>query len=323
MIERLRYGTSHGEMEGDLYRPAGHGPYPGVVVCLGVVPFGVDHPQVPRLGRALARSGFAALLYWSPAMRDRRLDPVDSEDIARAYERLIARSDVDAARSGLIGACVGGAFALMAAAQPALRERVVFICAYAPYASMWTLTRDIASASRVRRAIREPWQVDQLTRRVYERTLTSFLPTGVPTDPPEGAGLPGSASAPADAGSAVTALLAPLTVEEAEAALRRLPATLQERLRAMSPLTYARDLHIPLIVLCHDRDDPVIPVSETRTLTRVLSQTSRVRYTEFTVFQHLDPTKGKASWFALLWELGRFWRAVYPLFRLVAVRDSG
>ncbi len=49
--------------------------YPNVVVCLEVVPFGVDYPQVPRLGAALARSCFAALLYWSPAMRDLRLEP--------------------------------------------------------------------------------------------------------------------------------------------------------------------------------------------------------------------------------------------------------
>src|SRR6266568_8800417 len=68
VIERVRYPTRHGQAEGDLYRPSAGGPYPGIVVCLGVVPFGVDHPQVARLGKALARAGFAALLYWSPAM---------------------------------------------------------------------------------------------------------------------------------------------------------------------------------------------------------------------------------------------------------------
>jgi hypothetical protein len=62
VVERLHYPTSHGPADGQLYRPATAGPHPGLVVCLGVVPFGVDHPQVPRLGEALARSGFAALL---------------------------------------------------------------------------------------------------------------------------------------------------------------------------------------------------------------------------------------------------------------------
>src|SRR6266436_1827894 len=85
VIERVRYPTRHGQAEGDLYRPSTGGPHPGIVVCLGVVPFGVDHPQVPRLGKALARAGFTALLYWSPAMRDFRLDPEDVENIALAY----------------------------------------------------------------------------------------------------------------------------------------------------------------------------------------------------------------------------------------------
>ena len=55
VIERVRYPTRHGQAEGDLYRPSTCDPHPGIVVCLGVVPFGVDHPQVPRLGTALAR----------------------------------------------------------------------------------------------------------------------------------------------------------------------------------------------------------------------------------------------------------------------------
>src|SRR3954463_9355725 len=113
LVERVRYPTRSGQVEGDLYRPATRGPHPGVVVCLGVVPFGGDHPQVPRLGAALARSGFAALLYWSPAMRDFRLAPEDIEDIASAYDALLARPDISPGRSGLLGTCVGGAFALM------------------------------------------------------------------------------------------------------------------------------------------------------------------------------------------------------------------
>src|SRR5512134_617664 len=126
VIEKVRYPTRFGQVEGDLYRPSGDGPHPGMVVCLGVVPFGVDHPQVPRLGEALARAGYAALLYWSPAMRDFRLDPADIEDIASAYQALIDRQEIDETRSGLLGTCVGGAFALMAAASPSIRNRVHF-----------------------------------------------------------------------------------------------------------------------------------------------------------------------------------------------------
>src|SRR5215211_6281879 len=81
VLERVSYPALDGNRDGDLYRPSTRGPHPGVVVYLGVVPFGVDHPQVPRLGEALARAGFAALLYWSPAMREFRLEPDDIDNI--------------------------------------------------------------------------------------------------------------------------------------------------------------------------------------------------------------------------------------------------
>ena len=318
VVEPLRYPTSHGSADGALYRPASRGPYPGLVVCLGVVPFGVDHPQVPRLGEALARSGFAALLYWSPAMRDFRLAPEDIADIASAYDALLARPDIDPARSGLLGTCVGGAFALMAGADARIRDRVSFVLAYAPYASMWTLARDIASSSRIRDGVRAPWTVDPLTRKVYVHSVTSLL------EPREAERLRAAFGDPhgqldessiSNDGRAVMPLLTALDAGEAEAALHRLPAALQERLTAMSPLHYLADLCAPLIVLLHDRDDVVIPVSESRRLRHALDDRAGVRYTEFTVFRHLDPTKGKPAPFALAWELVRFARALYPLFR--------
>jgi hypothetical protein len=172
--------------------PPGAGPYPGVVVCLGVVPFGVEQPLVPRLWEALARSGFAALLHWSPALRDFRLDPVDVEDIASAYEALLARPEIDPARSGLLGTCVGGAFALMAAASPRVRDRVAFVVACAPYASMWTLARDVAgypptgaapheTARAVAAALQAPGA--RLTKRPPRRTgRAEFPPPGCPGD---------------------------------------------------------------------------------------------------------------------------------------------
>jgi dienelactone hydrolase len=321
VVERVRYPTSHGEADGDLYRPATGGPHPGMVVCLGVVPFGVDHPQVPRLGEALARSGFAALLYWSPAMRDFRLDPADIDDIASAYETLIARPDIDPARSGLLGTCVGGAFALMAASTSRIRDRVGFVGAYAAYASMWTLACDIASASRSPDGVREPWEVDQLTRKAFVHSVTALLEPGdaqqlreVCADRGPQRDIPGLS----ESGRVVLPLLCALNPNEAEDVMRHLAVALQERLTAMSPATYVQDIYAPLIILLHDREDPVIPVSESRRLRNAFGGRAGIHYTEFTVFRHLDPTKGKPRPIPLARELLRFARAVHPLFQRVA-----
>ena len=317
VIERVRYPTRHGQAEGDLYRPSAGGPHPGIVVCLGVVPFGVDHPQVPRLGKALARAGFAALLYWSPAMRDFRLDPEDVEDIALAYRWVIEQPYVDPASSGLLGTCVGGSFALMAAASPLLRDRVAFIGAYAPYSSMWTFARDIASSTRSCGDVREPWRVDQLTRKVFVHSLTALLEPGEAqllrkacTD--QGGHL--DSRDLSEDGQAVYRLLTALSVNEAETALHRLPLAMQDRLAIMSPMNYLKDIHAPLIVLLHDRGDQVIPVGESRRLLSALAGRAGVHYTEM-LFQHLDPVKGRLPLFRLVQQLGKFFLAVYPVFR--------
>ena len=317
VIEKVKYPTRFGQAEGDLYRPAGGGPHPGIVVCLGVVPFGVDHPQVPILGKALARAGLVALLYWSPAMRDFRLDPDDVENIALAYRWLLERPDVDPARSGLLGTCVGGSFALMAATSPLIRDRVAFLAAYAPYSSMWTFARDIASATRPCGDGREPWQVDPLTRKVFVHSVMALL------EPDEAQRLRSAFAhegghldareLPAE-GQAVYALLTTLDADDAEAALYHLPTAMQERLAAMSPLHSLKDLHAPLIVLLHDRGDQVIPVDKSRRLVSALAGHAGVHYTEM-LFQHLDPVKGKLPLFRLVRELGKFFLAVYPLFR--------
>jgi dienelactone hydrolase len=325
VVEKVKYPTRCGQAEGDLYRPPDAGPHPGIVVCLGVVPFGVDHPQVPVLGKALARAGFAALLYWSPAMRDSRLDPDDVENIALAYHWLIERPDVDPARSGLLGTCVGGAFALMAAASPLIRDRVGFIGAYAPYASMWTFARDIASATRSCGDGREPWRVDPLTRKVFLHSLTAWL------EPDEAERLRSAFATEggqfdghglSEEGRVVYALLTAPDADAAETALHRLPLSIQERLSALSPLHYLKDIHAPLIVLLHDRGDQVIPVGESRRLRAALAGHAGVHYTEM-LFQHLDPAKGKLPLLRLIQQLGKFFLAVYPLFRQAVASERG
>jgi dienelactone hydrolase len=317
VVERVTYPTRTEEAQGDLYRPASAGPHPGIVVCLGVVPFDVDHPQVPVLGNALARAGFAALLYWSPAMRDFRLDPDDIDNIALAYDWLITRPDVDGARSGLLGTCVGGSFALMAASAPLIRDRIAVLSAYSPYSSMRTFATDIASSTRSTEDGREPWHVDQLTRKVFVHSLTASLDEGearlLQDTFSAATGTLETASFSTE-GKAVYALLTASNPSQADSALHALPREMQEHLAALSPASYLQDLHVPVIVLLHDRGDQVIPVGESRRLVAALGARPGLHFTEMQ-FQHLDPVRGRLPLPRLLKELGKFLLAVYPIFR--------
>jgi hypothetical protein len=116
-------------------------------------------------------------------------------------------------------------------------------------------------------------------------------------------------------GQLIYPLLTHLDAEEADTALKELTPSLQERLDSMSPVNYLDCIHAPLVVLCHDREDRVMPVSESRRLVSAFGGRAGVTYTEL-AFQHLDPKS--LPLFRLLRELGKFYLAVYPLFRRAA-----
>jgi hypothetical protein len=154
------------------------------------------------------------------------------------------------------------------------------------------------------------------TRQVFVHSLTALLEPGEAERlrsafAHEGGHLDESTLS-AD-GRAVSALLTVSDADEAEIALHRLPPIMQEWLAVLSRLNYLKHIHVPLIVLWHDRSDQVIPLGESRRLRSALAGHVGVHYTEM-LFQHLDPIKGKLPLCRLIRGLGKFFRAVYPLF---------
>jgi hypothetical protein len=329
-VEKLAFPTEAGRMEADLYRPRSKGPHPGVLVSLGVLPSGVVDPRAAQIGEALARSGFAALLYWSPATGNLRLVPEDIPVLVSAYEALIRQPVVDARRSGLLGICVGASYALIAAASGRIRHQVRFVFAYAPYSSLWTLAAEIASGTRIVGTVHEAWNVDPLTWKVYVRSVADRLEpaearrlrdafedritwdsskTVIVHAPMRGELDEGLLSAD---GRAILRLLA-AGADDVETALRELPASAASLLTAMSPMTYVDDITAPRIMLLHDRYDHMIPVGESRRLWAALSSRPGASYTEMGL-RHLR-MPGGLSPLRLVREIGKSYLAWYQLFR--------
>jgi dienelactone hydrolase len=329
-VEHLSYPTPRGTGVGELYRPRTRGRHPGIVVSLGVLPVGVEDPRVVMVGEAFARSGFVTLLHWSPAMRDLRLDPDDIPDLVVAYEILLARPDVDPRRSGLFGVCVGGAFALLAAARPAIRDKVGFVALHSPYSSLRTMAVAIASERRTVAGHRERSQIDPLTWQVWVRSLTERLPAHeaaairhafeghiawnadktaiIRTSTADRPCLDGLSS---EAQAVMRLLLA--GPDDVAAALDGLPPDDLAILDAMSPLPHAAEVRAPLIILIHDRADHLIPVDESRRLLAALRGRPGVTYTEM----GLNHLRVPAGWSRLRMarEMLKGYLAWYPLFR--------
>ncbi len=123
-MSEVTYTSPHGEMAGHLALPSGRGPWPGVVLIHDA--FGMTRDLRGHADR-FAGSGYAALapdLYsWGSrigcmratfaSLRAGRGRAFDDIDAARAW--LAARDDCTG-RVGVIGYCMGGGFALLAAA---------------------------------------------------------------------------------------------------------------------------------------------------------------------------------------------------------------
>lgn len=150
MLEDIQIRLADGHTRpGVLARPEGEGPFPGVVVLHDITGF---KPDTRRHCRRFAEAGYVAIapdLYDGGSVRCVVRTVLDSSGrpgktlpiIAATRAHLAALPEVDPTRIGVTGFCMGGGFALLAAADdryavaapfygnvPEQKERLEGIC---------------------------------------------------------------------------------------------------------------------------------------------------------------------------------------------------
>ncbi len=118
--ERIIFSSEDLELAGEFRRAEGEHPQPGVVLT---GPFtGVKEQVVGTYAKILATAGFATLTFDHRGFGESGGRPwhEDSQgklaDLRAAVSVLASRADVDAARIGIVGICLGGGYAVRAAA---------------------------------------------------------------------------------------------------------------------------------------------------------------------------------------------------------------
>ena len=101
---------------------------------------------------------------------------------------------------------------------------------------------------------------------------------------------------------------------QVEEALNNLPGQLIKDLEYVSPETYVTDIRSPIFIM-HDREDRLIPVEESRRLTKLLQYQADIQYAEFSFFQHVTPS-GSLPIGDMIMELGQLYRHIYAIFWL-------
>ncbi len=290
----IRYPLSDGRGEGvaDLYLPAGEGKRSGMLLFLGVNPAGRDDARVVNLAEALARSGVVVMVPWSEAMTQKRVEAAEVDNLVRAFEYLAAHEAVDGERLGMAGFCVGASFALAAAQDERINEQVSVFNSFGGYYD----ARDLMAAVIARQRFYEDdvrvWQPADLSVEVVRRHLIDTLPDADERQLLWQA-LAADSDAPASLSGEAQAVYELLTAPDAATARRLLdglPPDALDTLRRISPSAGIDRLRAKLLVM-HDREDRLVPSEESRRLVDAAPAGAEVHYTEFSFFNHLDPTR--------------------------------
>lgn len=287
-----------GDVVGDLY--AGEDSAPSVVLLPGATPAGRDDRRTVTVARALARSGRTVFVP-ELALYDRRVDEADLERIADAALALPAH------RLGqgpvlIVGFSYGGAYGLVAAADPRLADRVVQVATFGAYWDLVGVVQAVTTGASLVDGARFDWNGDPRARQLLaEHALTLAAPEHRETLAAALAGERDPATLHPDA-QALHALLTNDDPQATAALAERLGDEAQRILRRFSPARVADDIDAPIVAM-HAVDDPAVPYAEAR---RLQADRPDARLVTVELFSHVDLTG--VSIVGALPDLWRTWR---------------
>ena len=282
--------------DADLYVPPGRGKHGAVLLFLGVNPAGKDDERVVNLANGLARAGLVVMIPWSDRMTQKRVAAEEVENLVAAFRHMRTLKEVDPDRAGMGGFCVGASLAAVAAQDERIRDQVQFVNFFGGYYDARDLVKSVVAESRFYGGDSQAWHPDHLSVEVVASHLVESVP-----DPDERAllsarfqdGAPDASldeAALSPVGRAVYALLSGPTLDEADDLLAKLPDRTLADLAAISPSDGIHRLRARTLIM-HDRQDELVPSEESRRMADAMRAAGNVYYTEFSFFNHVDPTR--------------------------------
>jgi pimeloyl-ACP methyl ester carboxylesterase len=256
-------------------RWVGTGDVPLVLVH-GYAPAGKDEPRVRQAAALLARAGFDVAVPTIPGLTRGRLRPDDVDPVVATL----------AARDGptvLVAVSVGAGPALLAAADPAVRDRTRVVLSLGGYASAaellrYFLTGEYAWQSIRGRVVHPPGVV-----RTFIEANADLLDSG-------------ARDALADPVGAAAVLASP-------------PPAVRDLLDRLSPERVVREVRARL-VLVHGVDDPAIPYTESLRLAAARPERTRVVLVH--LVEHVETGRVR-TWLSAARDLGALLVVVFGL----------
>jgi pimeloyl-ACP methyl ester carboxylesterase len=295
-----RVAVSMGGVPGDLYSPGV--PAPAIVLIPGAAPGGKDDPRVVRVARALARAErtvFVPLL----ELAERRFV---EEDIDRITLCAAALADHETARGEviLLGFSYGGSFALVAAADPRLDERLVQVAVFGAYYDLIGLVQAVTTGVSLVDGRHIPWQGHPMAEAILRARAVSLAP-GKEQNALLRALEGGS---PEDLGAHARSIYDLLVNEDPGNTFdlaAKLPKADRDLLARFSPSSVADRIDVPVVAM-HSTDDPAVPFGEALRLEQGIPG---ARVVDVEAFRHVDfSVTSPAAWLQASDDLWNAWR---------------
>lgn len=269
---------------GDLYLP-GVAPRAGLVVIPGAAREGKDDARLVAFAKTLSRSRFAVLVPDMQGVRNLRVRPEDTQDVADAFRYLLSQERLAPdGRAGMSAVSYAVGPAILAALQPDLRDRVDAILAIGGYYDIVNVLTYVTTGQF--QAPGGPWQVgkanpygkwvyvmsnlDQITNADDRRLLETMAQRRL--DDPE-APIDDLVGQLGEEGRTVYAFVTATTPEEVIARFTLLPPKVQASIAGLDLSRHDLSRLGARLILVHGRNDAIIPYTESMRLARAAPHT--------------------------------------------------
>jgi dienelactone hydrolase len=145
---KVQRSMGSGKLEGILYEPSQSTPRSGVLLIAGVSELGCYHPRLVAMSRTLAAKGFFVVTPDIVMFRQFKVTPAVLDEIAFWYKEtrdLAAGRKIE--RIGIAGISFSATLALIAAAQPQVRDSAGFVLGIGAYEDLRRCSRQWFSSS--------------------------------------------------------------------------------------------------------------------------------------------------------------------------------
>jgi dienelactone hydrolase len=133
--------TRHGEVPARLYRPDGQLTRT-VLLVPGIHAMGIDEPRLTALAKDLAGSGVGVMTMALPDLQRYEITARATDQIEDAVAWLTDRAELAPDRRvGMVGISFAGGMSIVAAARPAIRDRVAFVLSFGGHGDLVRVTR--------------------------------------------------------------------------------------------------------------------------------------------------------------------------------------